>query len=580
MKQSKIKFIGALALAALMASCGSLDKMKEAAKDIKYQVTPEVLETHKGQVAMSLKATVPAKVWDKKVSAEVTPVLVYEGGETAYPSITIFGEALTGNGQKVSYTNGGQVSYPEQSVEFNDKMRVSDLIVKIKFMKGDDELEVTTVDLAMGPNGDGAIAKGVIATSLLLAEEKPVAVIGKDAFQRIINEDQSAELVYLINKADIRNGELKKEDVKAINDYIEAVKAAENKNLKDVVVSAYASPDGALSLNENLAKNREKSAQSYIEKQLKKAKAEANVVAKNTPEDWEGFKAAMEKSDIQDKDLILRVLSMYTDNDVRETEIKKLGTAFKVIADEILPSLRRAQITVNAELIGKSDEEIKNLATSDPAQLNVEELLYAAKLFSDDKAKEAKCYEAAASQFPNDWRTINNKGVVAYENGDVAAAKALFEKAEALKAAPQVENNLGVVALANKDYAAAKEYFGKAAGVGSELDQNLGVCALMEGDYEKAETYFGATISCNAALVKILLDKQDAALSNLNANTLETGFKYYLKAICGANKGEGDLMYENLRKACNLDSKWKAYAKKDAEFIKYFNDATFKSIVD
>ncbi len=577
MKQTKFQIFCTIALAAVMASCASLDKMKEVAKDIKYTVTPEVLETHKGQVAMSLKATVPQKVWDKKVSAEITPVLVYEGGKAEYPSITVYGEAVPGNGQTVSYTNGSQINYPEQSIEFNDKMRVSDLIVRIKFTKGDESMEVTTVDLAMGPNHDGSIAKGVIATSLLLDNEKPVAVIGKDAFQRIINEDQSAELLYLINKADIRSGELKKEDVKAINDYIAAVKAAENKNLKDVVVSAYASPDGALSLNEKLSANREKSAQSYIEKQLKKAKADANVVAKNTPEDWEGFKAAMEKSEIQDKDLILRVLSMFTDNDVREAEIKKLGTAFKLIADEILPSLRRAQITVNAEVIGKSDEEIKALASSDPSQLNVEELLYAAKI---DPANEAKIYETAAAQFPNDWRTLNNKGVVAYEKGDIAAAKALFEKAEALKAAPQVENNLGVCALANKDYAAAKEYFGKAAGVGAELDQNLGVCALMEGDYAQAETYFGATISCNAALVKILLDKQDAALSNLNANTEETGFKYYLKAICGANKGEGDLMYENLRKACNLDAKWKDYAKKDAEFIKFFNEPTFKSIVD
>lgn len=575
MKQSKIQLFASIAMAAIMCSCSSLDKMKEAAKSIAFQVNPETLETHKGVVPMSMKATVPAKIWDKKVSAEITPVLEYDGGQAEYPSITVYGESVSGNGQRVSFTNGGQISYPEQAIEFNDKMRVSDLIVKIKFMMGDQDFTITSKELGLDP-----LAKGVIATSLLLDNEKPVAVIGKDQFQRIINEDQTAELIYLINKADIRNGELKKEDVKAINDYIAAVKAAENKNLKDVVVSAYASPDGALSLNENLAKNREKSAQSYIEKQLKKAKAEANVVAKNTPEDWEGFKAAMEKSNIQDKDLILRVLSMYTDNDVRETEIKKLGTAFKVIADEILPGLRRAQITVNAELIGKSDEEIKNLAMSNPSELNVEELLYAAKLFASDKAKEAKIYETAASQFPNDWRTINNKGVVAYENGDVKAAKALFEKAESIKAAAQVENNLGVCALASKDYAAAKEYFGKAAGVGPELDANLGVCALMEGDYEKAETYFGATISCNAALVKILLDKQDAALSNLNANTLETGFKYYLKAICGANKGEGDLMYENLRKACNLDAKWKDYAKKDAEFIKYFNEPTFKSIVD
>jgi hypothetical protein len=246
-----------------------------------------------------------------------------------------------------------------------------------------------------------AIAKGVIATSTLLGDEPAVAVIGKDKFQRIIPEEASAELIYLINKADIRNGELKKDDVKAINDYIAAVKAAENKNFKDVVVAAYASPDGATDLNTGLASKREGSAKKYIEKQLKKAKAEANVVAKNTPEDWEGFKAAMDKSDIQDKDLIYRVLSMYSDPDVREKEIKNLAAAYKAIAEEILPPLRRSVITVNAELVGKSDDSIKVLAMENPSVLNIEELLYAAKLFAEDAEKEAKCYDAAAAQFPS-----------------------------------------------------------------------------------------------------------------------------------------------------------------------------------
>lgn len=576
MKQTRFQLIGSLALAAVLAAgCASLDKMKEAAKQIKYTVTPEVLETHKGKVAMSFKANVPAKMWDKKVTAEITPVLVYNGGEAAYAPIQVCGESVTGNGQTISYTNGGQINYDTKEVDFNDKMRVSDLIVRIKFSKGDKSMEITSKDLDLP-----AIAKGVIATSTLLGEEQPVAVAGKDKFQKVINEDQSAEIIYLINKADIRNGELKKEDVKAINDYIAAVKAADNKNFKDVVVSAYASPDGATDLNTGLAGKRESSAKDYIEKQLKKAEVTANVVAKNTPEDWDGFKAAMEKSDIQDKDLILRVLSMYTDPDVREKEIKNLSAAYKVIAEEILPPLRRSVITVNSELIGKSDDELKKLAIENPSELNIEELLYAATLFNGDLDKQGKIYDAAAKQFSNDWRAINNQGVVAYEKGNVSDAKAKFEAAEKLQATPEVENNLGVCALVNKDYAKAKEYFGKAAGVGSELDANLGVCALMEGDYDKAAQYFGSSTSCNAALVKILTEKYDAALSTLNANNEETGFKYYLKAICGARKQEADLMLQNLRKAIQLDSKWKDYAKTDMEFHKYLEDSTFKSIID
>lgn len=571
----RFRLFGSIALAAVMASCASLDKMKEAAKQISYKVTPEVLETHRGKVAMSFKANVPAKMWDKKVVADITPVLVYDGGEAVYPSISVQGEGVTGNGQSISYVNGGQINYETKEIEFNDKMRVSELIVRIKFTKGDESMEISSKELDLP-----AIAKGVIATSTLLGDEPAVAVLGKDKFQRVIPEEVSAELIYLVNKADIRSGQLKKEDVKAINDYIAAVKAAENKNFKDVVVSAYASPDGTVDLNTGLAAKREGSAKNYIEKQLKKAKAEANVVAKNTPEDWEGFKVAMEKSDIQDKDLILRVLSMYTDPDVREKEIKNLSAAYKVIAEEILPPLRRSVITVNAELVGKSDDSIKVLAMENPSALNVEELLYAAKLFADDNAKEAKCFDAAAAQFPNDWRAINNQGVVAYEKGDVAAAKAKFEAAEKVQATNVVENNLGVIALVEKNYEKAKEYFGKAAGVGPELDENLGVCALLEGDYEKAASYFGASTSCNSALVKILTEKYDAAINTLNANDDEIGLKYYLKAVSFARKMEKDSVFENLNKAIKLDSKWKDYAKTDMEFGKYFEDATFKSIVE
>jgi Flp pilus assembly protein TadD len=571
----RFRLFGSIALAAVMASCASLDKMKEAAKQISYKVTPEVLETHRGKVAMSFKANVPAKMWDKKVVADITPVLVYDGGEAVYPSISVQGESVTGNGQSISYVNGGQINYETKEIEFNDKMRVSELIVRIKFTKGDESMEISSKELDLP-----AIAKGVIATSTLLGDEPAVVVLGKDKFQRVIPEEVSAELIYLVNKADIRSGQLKKEDVKAINDYIAAVKAAENKNFKDVVVSAYASPDGTVDLNTGLAAKREGSAKNYIEKQLKRAKAEANVVAKNTPEDWEGFKAAMEKSDIQDKDLILRVLSMYTDPDVREKEIKNLSAAYKVIAEEILPPLRRSVITVNAELVGKNDDSIKVLAMENPSALNVEELLYAAKLFADDNAKEAKCFDAAAAQFPNDWRAINNQGVVAYEKGDVAAAKAKFEAAEKIQATNVVENNLGVIALVEKNYEKAKEYFGKAAGVGPELDENLGVCALLEGDYEKAASYFGASTSCNSALVKILTEKYDAAINTLNANDDEIGLKYYLKAVSFARKMEKDSVFENLNKAIKLDSKWKDYAKTDMEFGKYFEDVTFKSIVE
>lgn len=568
MKQTRLQIFGTLGLALLISSCSSLEKMKEAAKQIQYKVDPEVLEAHQGKVAMSFTANVPAKMWDKKVVAEITPILTYEGGQDAYPAINVQGEAVQGNGQTISYTNGGQIKYPKQEIDFNDKQRVSDLIVRIKFTRGSKSMEVTSKELGI------ELAKGVIATSTLLGSEPGVSAASKDQFVRDNYEDKVAEIVYLINQAEVRNGQLKKEDVVAINNYIKELNEDEKKSIKSIAVSAYASPDGSTDLNTKLSGKREASANKYVEKTLKKAKVDAQVESKATPEDWDGFKKAVEGSDIQDKDLIIRVLSLYTDPDVREKEIKNLSSVYKVLAKEILPGLRRSTITVTGELKGKTDDELK---AADKNSLNVEELLFAATL---EPEKQIEYYDAAIKNFPNDYRAYNNKGVALYKKGDVDGAKALFEKAESVKAAPEVENNLGVIALAKNDINAAKEYFGKAAGTGAELDENLGVTALYEGDYEKAESYLGNSTSCNAALVKILLDKFDAAIATLNANNEEIGLKYYLKAVAYANKNDKDNALENLNKATKIESKWKEYAKTDMEFRNYFNDSNFKTIVD
>ena len=568
MKQTRLQIFGTLGLALLISSCSSLDKMKEAAKQIQYKVDPEVLEAHQGKVAMSFTANVPAKMWDKKVVAEITPILTYEGGQDAYPAINVQGEAAQSNGQTISYTNGGQIKYPKQEIDFNDKQRVSDLIVRIKFTRGSKTLEVTSKELGI------ELAKGVIATSTLLGSEPGVSAASKDQFVRDNYEDKVAEIVYLINQAEVRNGQLKKEDVVAINNYLKELNEDEKKSIKSIAVSAYASPDGSTDLNTKLSGKREASANKYVEKTLKKAKIDAQVESKATPEDWDGFKKAVEGSDIQDKDLIIRVLSLYTDPDVREKEIKNLSSVYKVLAKEILPGLRRSTITVTGELKGKTDDELK---ATDKNSLNVEELLFAATI---EPEKQVEYYDAAIKNFPNDYRAYNNKGVALYKKGDVDGAKALFEKAESVKAAPEVENNLGVIALAKNDINAAKEYFGKAAGTGAELDENLGVTALFEGDYEKAESYLGNSTSCNAALVKILLDKFDAAIATLNANKEEIGLKYYLKAVAYANKADKDNALENLNKATKIESKWKEYAKTDMEFRAYFNDSNFKTIVD
>ncbi len=572
MKRTQINLIVTLALAVLLASCAGLDKMKKGSPDVKYTVTPEVLETHAGKVDVTIKVQIPEKYFDKKVVLEATPVLVYEGGETAFTPYRLQGESIEGNDKVISYLNGGSITYTG-SVPYNANMRVSDLVVRIKATKGKNSVDFDPYK----------IANGVISTSTLVADLGAAASTGLNQFKRIIPETQVADIYFLIQQAQLRDAELKKDEVKNLNAYIAAADVDAKKEVKGIVVSAYASPDGGIDLNTKLAADREKVTKTYLDKEMKKAKiapkAEGFFSLKSTPEDWDGFKKLMEASNIQDKELILRVLNMYSDPEVREKEIKNMSQTFKVIAEEILPKLRRSKLIVNSELIGKSDDELKGALAADAQSLELEELLYVATLETDVDA-QLKAYQTAAQKYPSCWRAENNVGVALYAKGDMNGAKAAFEKANTIKAnTPEVMNNLGVIALRNGDYAKAKEYFGAAAGAGAELDSNLGIIAIHEGDYEGAIRYFGNSTSCNAGLAKILAGKYDSALSTLNANTQEVGFKYYLKAIVGARTAQNDMVIDNLKKSVALDAKYKAMAKTDLEFAKFFEDATFKSIV-
>ncbi len=569
MKKTRINLIATVALAAFFASCSGLDKMKKNAEQINYTVTPEVLETHGGKVDVTVKVQIPEKFFDKKVTLEATPVLVYDGGETAFESYKLQGESVEGNDKVISNLNGGSFTYTG-TVPYNENMRVSDLVVRVKASKGDKTMEFEPYK----------IADGVVSISTLVMDQGAKSTIGANHFQRVIPEQKTADIFFLIQRANLRGTELRKDEIKQLEEYITEVKAAENKEFKGVGISAYASPDGPTDLNTDLAGKRESVTQKYLAKELKKAEVEDVAFdVKSTPEDWDGFKQLMEKSNIQDKELILRVLSMYSDPEVREREIKNMSATYKVLADEILPKLRRSKLAVNVDLIGKSDEEISKLAANNPSELNIEEILYAATL-TDNNDLQLDIYKAAASQNPNCWRAQNNVGVALYNKGDIAGAKAAFEKANSMKAGvPEINNNLGVVALRDGDIAKAEEFFGAAAGAGDALDNNLGIVAIHKGDYDAAMRYFGNATNCNAALAKILAEKYDSALSTLNAITHEAGFKYYLKAIIGAKTSDSDMMFESLRKATELDAKFKKIAATDMVFGKYFEDATFKSIV-
>ena len=565
-------FIAVVALSGLITvSCSSLKKMKKRAGEITYSVTPETLVAKGGMVDLKIDVTFPAKYFNKKVAIEATPVLRFKGGEKAYEMKAIQGEKVQGNAEVIPYETGKTVSYTSR-IPYEDAMRLSDLEIDITGSKG-----AKTAKFDPRKIGDG-----VIATETLVVNA-PATSVGEDKFQRIIKQQEEAAIYYLINSANIRSKEMTSEEMKKLEAYIKEAATKENMNLNGIDVRSYASPDGAYDFNEKLANQREKNSSAFLKKQMKKGKVEQYkdenffkdfVVA----EDWDGFKKAMEESNIQDKELILRVLSMHSDPEVREREIRNIASAFAVVADQILPKLRRSLFVVNTELIGKSDDELKALAKSNPSDLNVEELLYSATLFDNNNDK-LSIYEACMRQFPNDWRGFNDAGMIQFEMGNIAAAQANFNKANSMSANnPVVQNNLGAVALKNGDLKQAEVYFGAATGAGQEVNYNKGIVAIKSGDYAAAVNYFGQCNCVNAALANVLAGNNNEALKKLNAENKECPMSYYLKAVIGARTNDATAVIENLKKACSLDASFKQLAATDMEFVKFFENNDFVTI--
>ncbi len=569
-----LRTVAVLTLAGVViSSCASLNKMKKMEKNIAYKVTPEVLEAKGGQVDVKIDATIPAKYFNKKVTLVATPVLKFQnGGEKAYEPKTFQGEKVQGNNEVVPYATEKTVSY-SGSVPFEEAMRVSGLYVKFVGSKGAKSVDYES----------RKIADGVIATATLV-DNTPAAAIGADKFERITKEEQEAAIYYLINSAQIRTKEIKSGDIKALEKFIKDAKVAEDMELKNIQIQSYASPDGPMSLNEKLANNRENAADKFVKNNMKKNKVDEYknldffkkyVVA----EDWEGFKKAMEESNIRDKELILRVLAMHSDPEVREREIKNISSAFSTIADQILPKLRRSKFVVNAERIGKSDEEIRDLAKSNPAELNVEELLYAATLF-DNNGDKLAIYETAMKQFPSDWRGFNDAGMILFEMGKIEQAKANFQKADQMAANNKViKNNLGAVELKNGNVKEAEVLFGAATGVGNEVNYNKGIVAIMKGDYKAAVDYFGKCNCENAALANLLAGNNSEAAKKLSENKSDSALAAYLKAVVAARNNDTNAVLSNLKAACAKDAAMKQLAATDLEFAKLFDNADFKAIV-
>ena len=548
---------------ALFSSCSK--KMGELSADY-FTVTPQVLEAVGGKVPATINGKFPEKYFNKKAVVEVTPVLKWNGGEAKGQPATFQGEKVEGNEQTISYKMGGSYTM-KTTFDYVPEMAKSELYLEFKATIGKKVVTIPAVK----------IADGVISTSELvnntLGNANPA--LGEDAFQRIIKEKHDANIMFLIQQANIRSSELK--TAKEFNKEVANVNESANKKISNIEVSAYASPDGGVSLNTTLAENRENNTTKMLSKDLKKAKIEAPIDSKYTAQDWEGFQELVSKSNIQDKELILRVLSMYQDPAQREQEIKNISSVYKTLADEILPQLRRSRLTLNYEIIGKSDEELSKLASSNPSELNLEELLYAATLTNEPTKKEA-IYTQATKQFPNDYRAYNNLGKLAYQTGDVNKAESYLKKAASLNAAPEVNMNLGLVSLVKGDKAAAETYFGKAAGT-KELGESMGNLYIAQGQYEKAVNSFGDSKTNSAALAQILAKDYNKAKNTLANVERPDAYTDYLMAVLGARTNNSSMVISSLKNAVAKDASLAKKAASDLEFAKYFTNADFMNIV-
>ncbi|WP_277639441.1 tetratricopeptide repeat protein [Bacteroides graminisolvens] len=554
-----------MAMIVALSSCSK--KMGELSSDY-FTTTPQVLEAVGGKVPVTINGKFPEKYFNKKAVVEVTPVLKWDGGQVKGQPAVFQGEKVEGNDQTISYKMGGNYTM-KTSFDYVPEMAKSELYLEFNAKIGDKTVAIPAVK----------IADGVISTSELINNTLNNAntALGEDAFQRIIKDAHQANIMFLIQQANLRASELKSASMKDFHNQVAEVNAAENKKISNIEISAYASPDGATDLNTDLAEKREANTNKYLSKELKKAKVNAVVDAKYTAEDWEGFQELVSKSNIQDKELILRVLSMYQDPEQREREIKNISSVYKNLADDILPQLRRSRLTLNYEIIGKSDEEIAKLADTDASKLNIEEILYAATL-TNDNAKKAAIYTKATQQFPNDYRAYNNLGALAFQAGDVTKAESFLSKAASLKAAPEVSMNQGLLALAKGDKTAAETYLGKAAGA-KQINETLGNLYVAQGQYDRAVNAFGDSKTNSAALAQILAKDYNKAKNTLANVAKPDAYTDYLMAILGARTNNVSMLTSSLKSAIQKDSSLAKKAAKDLEFAKYVTNADFLSII-
>jgi hypothetical protein len=552
------KFCYALILgsALVFTACGK--KMNQFRADY-FSVNPNPLEVVGEKVPATVTGKIPGKFFVKNAEVTVTPYLEFNGTEIASTPYTFQGEKVRGNNPVISYDGGGTVTIPV-SYNYNPEMIKSNLSLAFTVRQGGKQYALPRVK----------VADGVVATAALADAATVSPAIAPDKFQRIINEKFDADIKFLINQANIRDGQLRTAEMNNLHQEIAEANEDNRREIKEINITSYASPDGGVELNTRLAENREKNTKSYVQNKLKKDNISefGELTANFTPQDWEGFQRLVAASNIQDKELILSVLSMYKDPEQREREIRNLSSVFDQLAEEILPQLRYSRITASIDVIGKSDEEIMNIYSLNPKALSVDEILYAATL-TDNNDKRLQIYDTAIELYPKDYRAYNNLGMCQYIDQDYEAAEANF--AQAARLAPEsgeAQMNLGLVSLLNKNYKEATAKFGNAAGVPA-LGDALGVYYMKQGDYNSAIRAFGDSKTNNAALAQILNKDYSKAKNTLSGVVHPNATTFYITAILGARTNNEKMVMNNLRQAIKLDNTLAAKAQNDLEFAKF-----------
>lgn len=555
--QKKHLFLLSAASIMLLTSCSG--KLGALSAD-NFSVVPNPLESNGGNVSATINGMFPEGYMKKKAVVTVIPELRYGDGQVARGEAATFqGEKVEGNDQTIAYKVGGNYTM-KTNFKYVPEMQKSELYLTFDAKIGNAKQEIPAIKVA-----DGVISTGELGYETV---KQATPSLSTDAYQRIIEKKQDANIKFLIQQANLRSSELKNNSVKEFVNLLNKIQQEkETLALKNIEVSAYASPDGGFELNDKLANKRQSNTETYVKQQLKNTKnTGASVDAKYTAQDWDGFQELVKVSNIQDKDVILRVLSMYKDPEEREQQIKNMSSVFRELADGILPQLRRSRMTINYEVIGRSDEQIKEQYKNDANQLSLEELLYNAAL-TDNAAEKEDIFKTTTKLFPKDARAFNNLATLAYQRGDYSAAKSYAQKALGIDANnADAKANLGLVALAEGDVAKAENLISQASGA-SNIQEALGNLHIAQGKYAQAEQDLANTNSNTAALAQILNKNYSAAASTLSNIKNPDATTDYLKAILSARQGNTTAAASALRNAISKDSVWAKYAAQDLELL-------------